>query len=360
MGFRIVHGSPDIDRIAYGRAVAVYVIGSTMTSTIPGISLAGSMPIATLFTPALDVEYLFYGRPVSLDIVPTTPTGIPTPAIITRVSLQLSKTPFLVVNAGSYIEPAIPRIDLPSKTVGRRIDVEDALPRGTSRRLFEEASSIGYALGSVADIVLVGESIPAGTTTAMSILLGLGYNAYSIVSSSSKDNPLELKRRVVEKAVRRLRGGEDPFTINDIVGDPLHISVAGIALGALRAEALVVLAGGTQMLAALALMKAIEQLFKQSNVILATTRWIYRDRGREIVDFVKENTPGIAVVYTDIGFEDAPSDGLRAYEEGYVKEGVGAGGTAFLAIARGVDAATLKKGIYLEYERITRGVASDS
>jgi len=64
-------------------SLCVYVIASTKTSTIPGISLAGQAPLFTLFTPTLDVEYLYHGAPVSFPVIPTTPEGIPTPAIIT-------------------------------------------------------------------------------------------------------------------------------------------------------------------------------------------------------------------------------------------------------------------------------------
>ncbi|MEM1683963.1 MAG: TIGR00303 family protein [Ignisphaera sp.] len=353
-GFEVIYGDIPLDKIRYGKTLALYAIGSTMTSTIPNISIAGAMPIATLFTPALDVEYVHYGKPVTLDIIPTTPTGIPTPAIITRVSLQLSRTPFIIVNTGSYITPKIPVIDLPSRCVGGRIDVEDALPRGTSKKLFEEARSIGYMLGSATDVVLVGESIPSGTTTAMAILQGLGYNAYNLVSSSMKNNPVDLKRLVANKAIERLKNSRDPFTVNDVAGDPLHISVAGLALGALEAESFVILAGGTQMLAAIALMKAISPEFRQERMILATTRWIVMDKGREITSFIESVAPQMSIVYSYLDFSDAPFDGLRAYEEGFVKEGVGAGGTAFLAILKGIEVSDLVKAIYIEYERLIK------
>jgi len=341
-----------VDMIKSGKAMAVYVIASSMTSTIPGISLAGAAPMATLFTPALDVEYLFYGKCVTLDLIPTTPTGIPTPAIITKAALHLMKIPFVVVDAGSYVEPKIPHIRLSSRCVGRRIDKEDALPSGTSRNLFEEAKNVGRILGSIANIVLIGESMPGGTTTALAILQGLGYEAYNIVSSASKVNPIELKKTIVEKALKRLKDVKDPFTVNDVVGDSLHISIAGIALGALQAGSIAILAGGTQMLAALSLMKAINPLFPQDKVVIATTRWIFADKGKEITGFLNEVLPNVSLIYVDINFADAPFEGLRAYEEGYVKEGVGAGGTASMAVIKGFGVDDLKKAIFDEYKRL--------
>lgn len=355
VGYRIVSRNKSVDTVQHGRMVALYVIGSTMTSTLPGISIAGNMPLATLFTPALDVEYLYYGKPITFDIIPTTPTGIPTPAIITRAALQLSKIPFTVVDVGSFIPPKTPLISLPSKCIGRSIDKEDALPSKTSEQLFGNARYVGQTLGSIADVVLLGESIPAGTTTAMAILSALGFNGYSLISSSMKFNPLNLKKSVVSKALQRLKEKEikDPLEINDVVGDPVHISVAGIALGVLDAGSTVMLAGGTQMLAVLALMKSLEPSFSQDRVIHATTRWVYLDRGREILEFIESTVPNVALIYSELDFSNAPFEGLKAYEDGFVKEGVGAGGTAFAALARGVSIDELTNHIFNEYRRIT-------
>lgn len=352
-GYVVVNSNESIDKVKHGKTLAVYVIGSTMTSSIPGISIAGTIPIATLFTPALDVEYLYYGKPITLDVIPTTPTGIPTPAIITRTSLQLSKIPFVVVDAGSYIPPKMPTIALPSRCIGGRIDRENALPLGTSEKLFNEAKYVGSTFGGVADVVLIGESIPAGTTTAMAILHALGYQGQNLVSSSTNRNPLDLKKLVVDKALQKVRGVEDPFTLNDFVGDPLHISVTGLALGVVEAGGIAILAGGTQMLAVLGLLRSISPNFDQSKVIHATSRWIFLDKGKEILEFIKLVAPRVGFVYSTLDFSNAPFQGLRAYEEGFVKEGVGAGGTAFVAVSKGIDINVLVEGIYREYHRIT-------
>jgi len=340
------------EELLNGKALCIYVIASTKTSTIPGISLAGQAPLLTLFTPALDVEYLYNGIPISFPIIPTTPEGIPTPAIITRSAINLSQLPYIIVDAGSFIEPRVSLLKLAWRTIGGRIDIENALPLGTSRKLFEESKEVGKTYGSIANVIVIGESMPGGTTTAMAILRALNYGEPDVVSSSSRDNPLELKRAITDKALQRLKNNEDIFKINDIVGDPLHISIAGIALGALEKKSLVVLAGGTQMLAVLSLMKEIEPQFDQRKVVLATTRWIYLDKSVKILNVLRKYFPEITFTYVDINFEDAPFKGLRAYEEGFVKEGVGAGGTAFLAMIRGVKVSELKSRVYEEYSNI--------
>lgn len=349
----VIHWGPgDFNSVSRGRILAAYVIGSTLTSTIPGISIAGEIPLVTLFTPALDAEYVYYGEAKSLNVIPTTPTGIPTPAIITRVSLELSRIPYLFIDAGSYIDPKIPLLRLSNRTIGRRIDHEDALPRGLSRRIFEEARSLGERISRGVDVVLIGESIPGGTTTAMAILEGLDFEGGKLVSSSMKSNPVELKMRVVSSALERLRNRSDPFEVNDVVGDPVHISIAGLAMGSLK-NSTVLLAGGTQMLAVLALMGRIKE-FDQDRVILTTTRWIIRDKGNEIVGFIRKHFEGISVAYVDLNFNDSPYWGLRAYEEGFVKEGVGAGGTALVAVLRGAPIKLLVEEICREYGRVVK------
>ncbi|MGC8678428.1 MAG: nicotinate mononucleotide-dependent phosphoribosyltransferase CobT [Fervidicoccaceae archaeon] len=349
-----MHGSFKTEEMRKGKAVVVCVIASTLTSTIPNISLAGEMAAATLFTPALDVEYVQYGKPQSIDSIPTTPSGIPTPAVITRAALQLSNAPFIVVNSGSYVEPKLPALTLPSRRVGGRIDKEEALPRGTSKRLFSEAKTAGKTFSSLSDVVLIGESMPGGTTTALSILKGLGMGDYSSVSSSSNVNPIDIKKSVVEAALKRAEGMDDPFEINDVLGDPLHISIAGIAIGALSGGSHVILAGGTQMLAALALMRASGEEFDEEKVSIATTKWVFDDKGEKMGKLVGSLAPGASLVYADLSFSDSPFEGLKAYDEGFVKEGVGAGGTSVLALLKGRSVEDLKRSIYIEYERLMK------
>lgn len=346
-GLRILRGSPPRP----GRLSAVYAIASTRTSTIPGISVAGPAPEATLLTPGLDAEYLLLGRAVSLNTIPVTPEGLPTPALLTRACLRLLRATPLVVDCGSYLEPRIPRAVLPSRAVGGSIDSEPALPRGASRGLFEETRALGSFLGGSSEIVLLGESMPGGTTTAMAVLRGLGRRA--AVSSASRDNPLRLKEAIVSRALSRLRGDEDVFGLNDAVGDPLHISVAGLALGALEAGARVVLAGGTQVAAVLAILKRLGADLEGVSVI--TTRWVMGDRTADLEGMVAEIAPEAGLAYLDIDLSRSRHRGLRMYEEGFVKEGVGAGGTCGLAILAGHGAGRVLVEVEREYEAVTGG-----
>ncbi|MHA1364365.1 MAG: nicotinate mononucleotide-dependent phosphoribosyltransferase CobT, partial [Candidatus Freyarchaeota archaeon] len=82
-----------LGRIEGKEPVFICTIGNTETAKIPGISAAGKYPEITDYTPAADVELLFYGECKCIDGVPVTPDGIPTPALITRSALSLADIP---------------------------------------------------------------------------------------------------------------------------------------------------------------------------------------------------------------------------------------------------------------------------
>jgi len=349
---------PLLERLREGILLGVYVIASTKTSTIPRISVAGASPEATLYTPALDVEYLYLGMPVGMNIIPVTPEGLPTPAVITRSCIELGEIPVMVADAGSVMQPKVPHVILPSRMVGRRIDVSPALPPGTSEKLYSEAKLLGYRLAGKTHAFILGESMPGGTTTAMAILAGLGYDALGRTSSSSPKNPKELKVKVVEKALYRLKhkikcGSSEPFNIVDCVGDSLHVTLAGFAAGALMRGSAVLLAGGTQMAAVLAIMKAIDpDILDPRRLAVGTTKWVIEDKSSDLEGLVKEVASSIPVMFTELSFSDSPYPGLKLFEEGFVKEGVGAGGTAIAVEARGFKLSEIKEAIYREYKRL--------
>ncbi len=348
-----------INTIKDCRAMALYFIGSTKTSTIPGISIAGATPDLTLYTPACDVEYLVYGKPVSFDVIPVTPEGIPTPALITRVSLMYSKIPYLVVDAGSFIKPKIPHISLPSRRVGERINTGKALPYSKVKGLYYESMTLAEMLSSSADLFIVGESIPGGTTTALGILVGLGYQAWGLVSSAGPNNPHNLKEAVVKEGLMNSRlvikeAQKDPFKAIAALGDPVHVSMAGFIAGALCKDVKVILAGGTQMAAVLAIAKHMG-IELSKNIVIGTTKWIIKDKSSNIVGLIKAIRLNIPIIAINISFSTSPFEGLKYYEKGYVKEGVGAGGTTIAAVVvKDILLKEIIKGIYKEYDRLVK------
>ncbi len=349
-----VYGSPGSDLLSGGRIMFVVFIASTRTSTIPGISIAGPSPEATLYTPALDVEYLIAGGPITFNVIPVTPEGIPTPALITRAALRLLNLPTIIVDAGSFVEPKIPYIRLPSRFTGGSIDSEDALSQGISRRLFEDSRLLALTLSKGLDFI-VGESMPGGTTTALSIMEALGFKARFRVSSASPSNPHNLKVKVVEKAFRRSRitsPERDVFKTVDLIGDPLHVSIAGFVAGALAGGSKVLLAGGTQMCAVLAILKSLG-VELEGKVAVGTTSWLVNDSQSDMRGLLKDIAPEVPLLAAHMDFSDSPFEGLKYYDIGYVKEGVGSGGLLTLLAVKGWSKSDVKKAIYEEYRRVT-------
>ncbi len=359
-GVRVVRGDSSIlEALSSAPTLFSVVIGSTRTSTVPGVSIAGPSPEGTLLTPALDVEYLVAGKPLSLDVIPVTPTGIPTPALVTRASLGLTRdVPVLVADAGSHLKPRIPHITLPSAAVGDRIDSGRAFPPGTAEKLYREARILGSSLGR-GHALVVGESIPGGTTTALAILEALGFRGRGRVSSAGPENPHELKWSLARRGIEAAGlepGRSGVFEVVDAVGDPVHVTIAGIASGALEAGApLVALAGGTQMAAVLAILSRLGVPL-EGRVAVLTTRWIVEDPSSDLPGLLSEVAPEAVLAAAWLDFSGSRHSGLRAYEEGYAKEGVGAGGAAVLAMLRsGAGPGDILRAVEAEYERVTGG-----
>ncbi|ACP36922.1 nicotinate mononucleotide-dependent phosphoribosyltransferase CobT [Saccharolobus islandicus] len=313
----------------------ILVIGTTDVSLIPGLTIAGATPELTHFTPAADAEYVLLGKCKSINTIPVSPTGIPTPALLTRASLSFINPLKIVVNAGSRILPKIPYIDLqgePGKDIRKQ-----ALSMEKVNNIIENSIKLGEELSNEYELIMIGESIPAGTTTAMATLLALGYDAMDKVSSASPDNPKELKRKVVEEALRNLP--TDPLQRLAKVSDPVLLGVAGTSLGF---KGKILLAGGTQMTAAAAIINEFDKN-KLKDITIGTTKWIVEDKFADMLSLAKQ--VGVKVLASMLDLSISAYEGIRAYEKGYVKEGVGAGGSAIMALVKGVSNNTLVRKI---------------
>ncbi len=315
-------------------------IGNTEISLIEGISIAGKNAELTKYTPPADVEYLFYGK--SRFGIPATPEGHPTPAIITRACYRLAKFPVKVVRAGTYFEPDLPYVEVGGE-VGRDFRFSCAL--ANLERILENSKLLGRELSKVVKEVVIGESTPGGTTTAQAVLWAMGYKAKT--SSASPKNPQDLKRRVIEEGFRRLNVNfgeldEEPLKALKEFGDPCMAFAVGFSMGF---EGEVVLAGGTQMLAVSAILKGMG--FK--NFKIATTRWVVEDKTATFERTAEEI--GVDYYVADLDFSNSKFKGLRDYEIGFVKEGVGAGGSVYLAEKLGCSVTDVLREVEVLYER---------
>jgi uncharacterized protein (TIGR00303 family) len=234
--------------------VFVCVISYTATSEIPGLTVAGANAELVKYTSPADAEFLYHGRCSCIDVVPATPDGKPTPALITRTALQLARIPLLIVDAGAKVKPSIPYISFGVEP-GRNVMNENAMDISSVKRAFEYGELLGKQLAIMSDLTVVGESIPGGTTTALAVLRALGVDARFKVSSSMPENPHNLKNKVVDSAIERVITEigriSSPFEAISTLGDPMMPSIAGIASGVLSASGKVMLAGGLRCLQSL-------------------------------------------------------------------------------------------------------------
>jgi uncharacterized protein (TIGR00303 family) len=309
------------------------ILANTILSTVPGISGAGPGPEKTLLTPNLDAELITDGAITSTTGNPNTPTGCPTPATITRAMMVLTGIKPLFINAGLRHTPTVPCLDAYGEVAGDP-RTGDALP--SAERLFAQGERIGSFLSAGSDLLILGECVPGGTTTALCLLRALGYEAS--VSSSFARNPLPIKEEVCRQALERAGAGgkNPPLDLVRSLGDPMMPVAAGIAK---TYTGTLVLAGGTQMLAVSALIKALGQPLPP----VVTTIYVRDDPTANVPALVSRI--GVHVTYVDPGFGDLSHAGLARYCIGEVKEGTGAGGAMYLANLMGYSPERIRSAI---------------
>jgi len=322
-----------MEEIEGKKPLFIATIATTETGKIPGLSAAGANPDFTDFTPPADAELLLLGKCKSIQGVPITPDGIPTPALITTSALHLADIPVLIVNGGVKVKPQIPYVDLGGNS-GRDIRSGDAVDN--VEEVIERAKILGEQLAKASDYLVIGESIPGGTTTALGVLSALGVEAEGKVSSTLPENPHGLKAEVVAAGFRAagekfgsLKG--NPVKAISCLGDPMMPAMAGLVIGGAR-QVPVLMAGGTQMTAVLAVINALEP-DALCNVAVGTTRWVAKDKSSDICGIVKQFCQ-VPILAADLNFGPSRFPGLQIYETGLVKEGVGAGGASIAAMAK--------------------------
>jgi len=77
-----------LETIKSGRFLFSFVISYTETCEISGITFAGADKNSIQFTPPADAEYLHYGYCKTIDNIPMTPDGKPTPGLLTKTALE--------------------------------------------------------------------------------------------------------------------------------------------------------------------------------------------------------------------------------------------------------------------------------
>ena len=329
------------------------VFGFTETGTLPDISAAGRTPADRRKTALADAEYLLTGgtSPPHYALPPLSAGA--SPAVISRAVVAGLSLPLYVFDAG--LPAPIPQPSpLPPSTVveclsdvpARCLTTGAAMTRTQVEALLAAGLAWGDRLGDVCDYAILGECVVGGTTTALAVLLALGVAAEGQVNSSYPQCNHHRKQEVVQQGLQRWReqgGDTHPLTVVQALGDPMQVVVAGLAL-ALSRRCGVLLAGGTQMLAVYALLRAIARdigyPWQPEQIVVGTTRWVAEDPTGQTVELAKR-LGDVSLLATQLTFHQARFPQLRAYEAGYVKEGVGAGGCAIAASLQGWTAPQL-------------------
>lgn len=316
----------------------VCVLGFTETSLIPGISAAGATPDDRRWTALADAEFLDRGyQPDPTYALPPLQGGM-SPVFISRAIVDRLALPLQLINAGLPAPPSVPMLDLQGRSA-RCLTTGQAMDLSEVKRLFEAGLAIGEHLSQAQrdSYLVLGECVVGGTTTALAVLLGLGVAAIGKINSSHPACNHQQKQQVVQRGLQQ--SGVDrtavdfPFQVMAALGDPMQPVVAGMAIGASRRGG-VLLAGGTQMLAVYALAQACQRTiglgWRPENIVVGTTRWVAEDPTGDTIGLAK--TLGeVPLLAAQLHFGQAQYQQMRVYEQGFVKEGVGAGGCAIAA-----------------------------
>lgn len=313
------------------------VLGFTETGLIPGISAAGASPHDRQFTAIADAEFLWNGVQ-SQPKYPLPPLQMgASPVLISRAIVEALQIPVHLFNAGLPYPPSVPAIDL-GGTPARCLSQGSALDPIVVKHLLQQGLDWGKQLAAQVpgSYVILGECVVGGTTTALGILTGLGCNAQGKVNSSHPACNHDQKWALVQSGLAKfgqILSSVDPLALVAAVGDPMQIVVGGMAIAASRTTG-VLLAGGTQMLAVYGLLRAIAQTFhldwQPEQIVVGTTRWVAEDPTGDTVGLAKL-IGSVPLLATQLSFANSRFETLRSYEQGFVKEGVGAGGCAIAA-----------------------------
>jgi uncharacterized protein (TIGR00303 family) len=333
----IERGRDWVDRYRGKKPIFACILGFTETGSIEGISAAGATPEARRYTAVADAEYLINGATKN-PVYPLPPlaAGV-SPILISRAVTETFNLPIYLFNAGLPLFPSVPSVDL-GGIPAQCLTTGKALPLRMVTHLWQQGRIWGAKLARDAkdkdSYVIISECVVGGTTTASAVLTALGIDAAGKINSSHPQCNHRQKQEIVAAGLSelaRLKANPSPLEIVAAVGDPMQIVAAAMATRVSKSAG-VLLAGGTQMLTVYALMLAIGTYLGDrpclDNIVVGTTRWVAEDPTGDTVGLVRNIKPIVPLLATQLDFSSSKFASLRAYEEGFVKEGAGAGGCA--------------------------------
>ena len=226
---------------------------------------------------------------------------------------------------------------------------ESAVP--DYEEIAERSAALARSLDGGVKRVVLAESVPGGTTTAMLALRALGYAG--TVSSAGPENPLTLKEQIWKETSARLgikAGGMKGMGLRvpAEIGDPMQVAVAAYA-AALPGDVEITLAGGTQMMAVAAILR---DMGFTRDLLVATTKYVHIDPTSCLEEYAEKI--GVRWYAAPLDFTYSRFPGLADYEKGFIKEGVGAGGAVWYAQQLGVSMERIQSRTEELYEKMLK------
>ena len=343
--FNLFTNTPD--SLPRGKADFLLACSVTKTCEIEGITQAG-IPGKIALTPTLDAEFLLHQKVFSLPDIAETPSGVPSPALITKAVANIAPFSALeLLDLGLEIPPqncGMHRFGIPpslSIAEGANID---------AKAVFAAGMEFGRAYELKGSYLILAESTPSGTTTAEASVRALGFDGKEAFSSSFAAAPTSIKQRTIAQALSHINDTMGNFEKLSYVSDNMLLFCAGFLVEATR-RFHVVLAGGTQMAACLLIADKLREdilmRLKSENLTLATTAWVAKDPHAKIAKLLEQLSYTPHAIYTDFSFADTEIAVLKKYDEGEAKEGVGAGAALAYAAANNLTNAQVLNEIEL-------------
>ena len=329
------------------------LLSSTLSAEVEGISAAGATPESRRYTAIADAELLLYGpshRP--LWPLPPLPAGV-SPALISWVAAEAIRIQPWVGAIGLSNVPPFAHLRFEDPQLGPAACISSGHSMTPQRvlQLLNKGQRFGERLRHP---LVLAECVPGGTTTALAVLRGLGLPANDLISGSAIHPPMALKRQLVRQGLQSAKLSSMPSAqeLLAAVGDPFQAFATGVLIGSLKSSQPLLLAGGSQMAAVLALALSMvstsERRLLSNQVLIGTTAWLAGEvltptgsKRASLVELLAllegHFDVSISALASGLRFRDSRHLALRDYELGHVKEGVGAGGLALLAQLRGLS-----------------------
>jgi len=287
-----------IESLRGKKATLLLALSNTKTANIQGIESVSQNQLI----PTITSEFICTGQIKSLNI---NPQKLSKATHITRK--VHTKTPFgriELLDLGLETKPKLNYFTLHnfditmSQSIAKGADID-------AQVIFEKGINFGQTYQCKDEYIILGESIPSGTLTAMATSLALRYKNKEAFQSSSSN---AVEESVLKLALSHINDKDELFTILGKVSDNTLIFNAGFILG-LNNSIPIILAGGTHMASLLLIINRILKLMggmmETSNLALCTSKCIVEDNNSDIKSIIETPLFTINSYYVDSPLRDS-------------------------------------------------------